>query len=178
MPAMSASSSSAVTVPEMARAYVSIGSNIDRERNIRAAVVDLEQHFGPLQLSSVYESEAVGFIGGQFYNLVAAFDTTHSPQEVADELHEIEDAHGRERGGPRFSSRTLDIDLLLYDELILQQGRLELPRDEIGKNAFVLCPLAEIAPDLKHPLTGQDYAAMWENFDKQSQPLQVIEFRF
>ncbi len=159
----------------MARVYVSIGSNIEREQNIRAGLVELERRFGPLTLSTVYESEAVGFSGDNFYNLVAAFDTALTPQQVAAELRAIEENHGRVRNGPRFSSRTLDIDLLLYDALILQEGKLELPRDEITKNAFVLLPLAELAPDLEHPVLHQRYADLWARFDQASQPLWPVE---
>jgi len=162
----------------MPRIFVGIGSNIEREANIRGGVADLRQRFGELLLSTVYESEAVGFDGGNFYNLVAAFDTEETVQAVSDALHEIEDAHGRTREGPRFASRTLDIDLLLYDNLVLQQGKLELPRDEITKNAFVLRPLAELAPELQHPLLNKSYAELWAVFDKAKQPLLPIAFEF
>ncbi len=162
----------------MARVYVSIGSNIGREQNIRAGVRDLKSRFGALILSSVYESEAVGFDGDSFYNLVAGFDTTLTPQQVAEALRTIEEAHGRIRNGPRFSSRTLDIDLLLYDDLVLHEGKLDVPRDEITRNAFVLWPLAEIAPQLEHPRLGVSYGALWASFDKQSQPLWPVTFEF
>jgi len=162
----------------MARVYVSIGSNIEREHNIRAGVADLDVCFGPLLLSSVYESEAVGFAGDSFYNLVAGFDTALTPLQVAAELRAIEERHGRMRDGPRFSSRTLDIDLLLYDDLILHEGKLQIPRDEITRNAFVLWPLAEIAAQLRHPQLGVSYGALWEAFDKQSQPLWPVTFEF
>jgi len=162
----------------MPRIFVGIGSNIEREANIRGGVADLHQRFGELQLSTVYESEAVGFDGGNFYNLVAGFDSDEGVQAVSDALHEIEDAHGRTREGPRFASRTLDIDLLLYGDLVLQQGKLELPRDEITKNAFVLCPLAELAPELQHPLLNKSYAELWAAFDKRKQPLWPVAFEF
>jgi len=160
----------------MARVYVSIGSNIDREANIRGGVADLRAHFGELELSQVYESASVGFDGDNFYNLVAAFDTDRDVLAVAKILHAIEDEHGRTREGPRFSSRTLDIDMLLYDDVVLKEGKLELPRDEITKNAFVLWPLAEIAPVREHPVLKQSYAALWEAFDKEKQPLWPIPF--
>ncbi|HEY9148807.1 MAG TPA: 2-amino-4-hydroxy-6-hydroxymethyldihydropteridine diphosphokinase, partial [Gammaproteobacteria bacterium] len=98
----------------MARVYVSIGSNIERDANIRGGVSDLQHCFGVVELSRVYESEAVGFDGDNFYNLVAAFDTDEDVLTVAKTLHDIENDHGRTREGPRFSSRTLDIDMLLY----------------------------------------------------------------
>lgn len=162
----------------MSRVYVSIGSNINRERNIRAGVADLRAHFGELTLSSVYESASVGFDGDNFYNLVASFETDEVVSKVTQILHEIENAHGRTREGPRFSSRTLDIDMLLYDDLVMHNGKLELPRDEITRNAFVLWPLAEIAPDLKHPVLKKTYANLWAVFDKDKQPLWPVGFEF
>lgn len=155
----------------MASVFVSIGSNIDREHNIRSGVQDLYQAYGRLRLSSVYDSEAVGFEGDAFYNLVARFETDQDVHAVAARLRDIEDNHQRHRDGPRFSSRTLDIDLLLYDDLVLESPDLRLPREEIILSAFVLAPLAEIAPTLCHPLRGKSYAELWRQFDQGSQPM-------
>jgi 2-amino-4-hydroxy-6-hydroxymethyldihydropteridine diphosphokinase len=162
----------------MPQVFVGIGSNIERDKNIRGGVADLRRRFGELSLSSVYESEPVGFDGNNFYNMIAAFDSDEGVEAVTKALHEIEDAHGRTREGPRFSSRTLDIDLLLYGDLVLQQGKLELPRDEITKNAFVLCPMAELAPALRHPRLNKSYADLWAGFDKQKQPLWPVSIEF
>lgn len=160
----------------MTRIYVSIGTNIDREANLRAGVTELRRRFGELLLSSVYESEAVGFSGDPFYNMVAGFDSDEPLEVVVDELHAIEDRHGRRREGPRFSSRTLDIDLLLYGDRVVDEGKLQLPRDEITKHAFVLWPLAEIAPQERHPVLGETYEALWHNFDRNKQSLWPIPF--
>jgi len=160
----------------MASVYVSVGSNIDPATHIRSAVRELRAHYSSLTLSSVYESEAVGFDGDNFYNLVVAFETDDHVQRVAEVLRAIEESHGRDRNAPKFSSRTIDLDLLLYDDLILNQGGLNIPRDEITKNAFVLWPLAEIAADLVHPQTGRSYAEMWNDYDKQRQSLWAVPF--
>ncbi len=162
----------------MARIYISLGSNIDRERNTRSGVLALQRRFGRLELSSVYESDAVGFEGDAFYNMVIGCDVDEDVQGANHALAVIEDAHGRDRSGPRFSSRTLDLDLLLYDELVLDDGALRLPRDEILKNAFVLWPLAEIAPERVHPVVGKSYAELWADFDKSRENLRPIEFTF
>jgi 2-amino-4-hydroxy-6-hydroxymethyldihydropteridine diphosphokinase len=162
----------------MARIYISLGSNINRAHNTRAGIEALEQAFGRLQLSSVYESEAVGFDGDAFYNMVIACDVDTGVFETNQILRDIEDRHGRDRSGPRFSSRTLDLDLLLYDDLVIDQDGLVLPRGEILKNAFVLWPLAEIAPGLKHPVTGKTYRELWDEFDKSRESLQPIDFGF
>ncbi len=148
----------------MSRAYVSIGSNIDREANVRGAVRMLREHYGRLALSRVYETPAEGFDGDAFYNLVAGFDTGESVEQVRQTLAAIEDAHGRTRNGPRADPRTLDLDILLYGDLVRHDGDLDIPRGEIVKYAFVLGPLAEIAPDLRHPETGMTLARIWENF--------------
>ena len=162
----------------MATIYISLGSNIDREKNTRAGVEALKQAFGELNLSSVYESEAVGFEGDAFYNMVIACDSNIPVHETNQILRDIENANDRDRSGPKFSSRTLDLDLLLYDDLILDEQGLKLPRGEILTNAFVLWPLAEIAPHLKHPETGVSYADIWSAFDKSKQDLKPIDFSF
>lgn len=162
----------------MARVYLSIGSNIDREANIRGGVADLKKAFGEVTLSRVYESASVGFDGDNFYNLVAVLDTDMPVEQVSMILHQIEAEHGRTREGPRFSSRTLDIDLLTYDDLITDDNGLQLPREEIGKNAFVLWPLAEIAAGETHPVLRQTYAEMWECFDKEKQSLWPVAFQW
>ena len=148
----------------MPRVYVSIGSNIDREKNIRGAVRMLREHYGPFTLSRVYETPAEGFDGAAFYNLVAGFDTGEPVERVRQTLAAIETAHGRKRGGARFSARTLDIDILLYGDLIRHGDDYDIPRGEIAQYAFVLGPLAELAPDLKHPETGERLGMMWDKF--------------
>ena len=161
----------------MAKIYISLGSNIDRDQNTRAGIRALRERFGELELSSVYESEAVGFEGDAFYNMVIACEVDEDVHSVNRALAEIEDAHGRDRSGPRFSSRTLDLDLLLYDDLVLDEKGLRLPREEILKNAFVLWPLAEIAPERIHPVAGKTYAELWAGFDKSKETLSPIEYQ-
>ena len=155
----------------MARIYVSIGSNIERESNIRAAVQMLRDRLGSLTLSSVYENQPIGFEGENFYNLVAAFDTNEPPEAVTAILHDIERRLGRKRGPSRLSSRTIDLDLLLYGDLVRCDAKVRIPRPEINEYACVLRPLAELAPGLIHPQTGLSYAEMWKGFDNRTQPL-------
>jgi 2-amino-4-hydroxy-6-hydroxymethyldihydropteridine diphosphokinase len=161
----------------MARVYVSIGSNIDRDRNIEGALAALRKAYGTVEQSRIYETQAVGFDGDPFYNLVVSFDTDQSPQQVAEVLNSIEDAHGRDRSKGKFSSRSLDLDLLLYDDLILDEPCLHLPRKEILEYAFVLRPLAEIAGTMKHPVNGFSFAALWDEFDPTAQPMWPVEPR-
>ncbi len=159
----------------MARVYISIGSNIQREAHVRSALAALKKRFGRLIISNIYESKCVGFDGEPFYNLVVGFDTELSPHGLAARLRGIEKAHHRDRRGPKFSPRTLDLDLLLYDDLVSREGGLELPRDEITRYAFVLQPLAEVAGTLRHPLTGETYADLWAAFDSPEQPLWRVD---
>jgi 2-amino-4-hydroxy-6-hydroxymethyldihydropteridine diphosphokinase len=150
----------------MSKGYISIGSNIDKNKNILASLEALEHQFGELTISSIYESEPIGFTGDTFYNLVVGFNSESGVKEVAKQLRQIELDNGRTRDSQKFSARTLDLDLILYDDLILNDGRLQIPRDEIERYAFVLEPLAEIAPALKHPISHLSYAELWEKFDK------------
>ncbi|WP_163936850.1 2-amino-4-hydroxy-6-hydroxymethyldihydropteridine diphosphokinase [Paraferrimonas sp. SM1919] len=158
----------------MAIIYISLGSNIDADKHIRAGLQALFEHFGELQLSRVFESEAVGFDGDNFLNMVASAETEKSVAEVVALFKNIEQDNGRDNSAPRFSGRTLDIDLLLYGDLVCQQP-IELPRDEIEHNAFVLWPLSELAPEMVHPHLQKNYQQLWQAYDK-SQQLWPIEF--
>lgn len=162
----------------MARIYVSLGSNVEPRVNIRRAVTELRAHYGELQLSRVYESEAVGFDGENFLNLVAGFDTDEDVHAVVAVLRDVEARCGRERNGARFAPRSMDLDLLLYDQQVLQENGLTLPRGEITEHAFVLRPLAELAPELVHPVTGVRFAELWRGFDRPGQSLWPIDFAF
>lgn len=148
------------------RGYISIGSNINKDEHVPASLRALEQTFGKLTISSIYESEPVGFTGDVFYNLVVGFDSDLDVKTVAKQLRQIELDNGRTRDSRKFAARTLDLDLILYGDLIVNDGRLQIPRGEIEHYAFVLEPLAEIAPALKHPVSQLSYAELWQRFDK------------
>ncbi|OAI11569.1 MULTISPECIES: 2-amino-4-hydroxy-6-hydroxymethyldihydropteridine diphosphokinase [Methylomonas] len=150
----------------MPTGYISIGSNIDKEVHIPSSLRALQAQFGDLTVSSIYESEPVGFSGDSFYNLVASFDSDLPAKAVAKLLRQIELDHGRSRDSQKFSARTLDLDLILYGSDIISDGRLRIPRDEIERYAFVLEPLAEIAPNETHPVCGRRFGELWDAFDK------------
>jgi 2-amino-4-hydroxy-6-hydroxymethyldihydropteridine diphosphokinase len=161
----------------MSTVYLGFGSNVNVEENIRAGVGALRQEFGQLGLSPVYRSTAVGFAGDDFINLTARVETDMQPLELKEFLNALEDRHGRRRDLPKFSDRTLDIDILMYDDLYLNCPAV-LPRPEILEYAHVLRPLAELAPDLVHPVSLKRLGDHWNDFPADSSNLVVVEFPF
>lgn len=149
----------------MSTAYLGIGSNIDAEANIASALRRLAADFPGARFSPVYRSAPVGFEGDDFLNAVAAVETALGPLQLKAALSALEDAHARDRTAPRWSSRTLDVDILLYDDLVLFSPELEIPRAEITREAYVLRPLADLAPDLRHPVERRTMAELWADFD-------------
>ena len=159
----------------MARVYVGVGSNINARQNVRGGIHALQERFGELDISPVYESEPVGLTGGNFYNLVIGFDSDEPYMQIAESLHGIEAGFGRDRDQGYLQSRTLDLDLLLYGELVIKDGNLQLPRNDILEYAFVLKPLAELAGDQLHPVLKRSYTDLWRSFDRAGQKLWPVE---
>ncbi|GHE20686.1 2-amino-4-hydroxy-6-hydroxymethyldihydropteridine diphosphokinase [Halomonas urumqiensis] len=163
----------------MATVSVSIGSNIDRDHHVRTCLDALAASFGELAISRVFESEPVGFEDGRnFYNLVVVFECGWPVGELQAWCKRLEFANGRRKDSPKFSPRTLDIDLLTVGELTGMHDGVELPRDEILHHAFVLQPMAELLPKARHPLTGDTYADLWAAFDATDQILWPVAFRW
>ncbi|GGW80492.1 2-amino-4-hydroxy-6-hydroxymethyldihydropteridine diphosphokinase [Alteromonas halophila] len=154
---------------------ISVGSNIQRSYHTRQAREALESAFSDIRCSSVYESEAVGFDGDAFYNLVIKAQTSLPLKAVCDVLKRIEADNGRVHGDKKFCSRTLDLDLLTYDDVVTSTP-VVLPREEILYNAFVLLPLAELVPTHRHPAKQTTYQQLWDEFDKSRQHLRPVEF--
>lgn len=160
----------------MATVYLGVGSNIERERYITAGLDALTGLFGELALSPVYESAAIGFDGQPFLNMAVRVETELAVGELLKALRHIEFEHGRPPNATRFSARQLDIDILTYDDLVGTVDGVELPRGEILTNAFVLRPLADLAPEVLHPVVGESYSALWGRYDRKSQPLARVAF--
>ena len=152
----------------MERVYLSIGSNVQPEQHIAAALADLRLQFANVDLSPMYRSKAVGFDGPDFINAAIALDTDWEPDRLNAWLYDLEDRQGRRRDQPRYSNRTLDIDIVLFGDRVLSgSGNLQIPRDEL-QYAFVLRPLLDLAPDLRNPSTGERLDRQWPTTDADS----------
>lgn len=159
----------------MAQVYLGLGSNIDPEANLRIAIAALRRHYGDLAISNTYRNAAVGFEGDDFLNLVVGFDSDEQPLEIQRRIEAIHAMSGRQRGGARFASRPLDVDLLLYGELVIDKPPLRLPRSDVLEYSFVLRPLAEIAPELVHPVTGRTMLDHWQECDTAGHPMTLVD---
>jgi 2-amino-4-hydroxy-6-hydroxymethyldihydropteridine diphosphokinase len=148
----------------MTRAWLSLGSNIEPEKHLRAALDELRARFGSIAVSPVYRFPAVGFDGPEFLNLAVGIDSDLDAPALNEWLHALEDRQGRRRDVARYSSRTLDIDIVLFGDAVIQgTGNLQVPRAEL-QHAFVLKPLVDIAPMVRHPLTGKTLQQMWQEY--------------
>ena len=161
----------------MTRAWLSLGSNIEPVKHLRAALMVLHQRFGSFDESPTYRFPAVGFDGADFLNLAVGIDTDLEAAALNDWLHALEDRLGRRRDVPRFSSRTLDIDIVLYgDEVLKGANNLEIPRPEL-KQAFVLKPLADVAPHIVHPLLGKTILELWREHPAHAHEFERVALR-
>jgi 2-amino-4-hydroxy-6-hydroxymethyldihydropteridine diphosphokinase len=142
----------------MARVYLSLGSNVDAERHLAAALRALRERFGALEVSPTWRSAAVGFEGAAFLNNAAAFDCDMDREALRAWLRALEDASGRVRSLPRYADRTLDLDIALWCEG--DRCSTDLAREEFER-AHVLAPLAELAPDLREPFAGATLQERW-----------------
>ncbi|KAF1685209.1 2-amino-4-hydroxy-6-hydroxymethyldihydropteridine diphosphokinase [Pseudoxanthomonas broegbernensis] len=153
---------------------LSLGSNIDPERHLRAALDELRAAFGPMTVSPAYRTPAVGFDGAAFLNNAAGLRTCMPLPALEDWLHALEDRHGRRRDGPRLADRTLDVDVVFYGDLVLREGaRVRVPRPEL-KHAFVLKPMADIAPEFVEPLSGRTLAELWRAHPQREESFETV----
>lgn len=158
----------------MPAVYVALGSNVEPERNLARAVEQLAREFPGARFSRWFRNRAVGFAGEDFINLVAGFETHLPVQAVLERLHGIEKACGRERTAPRWAARTMDIDVLLYGDLVCDEPGLKLPRPDLLRRAYMLGPLAELVPGLMHPTAHRSIGELWRCFDQAGHPLHPV----
>jgi 2-amino-4-hydroxy-6-hydroxymethyldihydropteridine diphosphokinase len=155
--------------------YVAAGSNVEPVANLRRALDVLHGHFAPLRLSRALRNAAVGFSGDDFVNLVLGFETDAGVEQVIERLHEAEAACGRERHAPKWAPRAMDLDILLYGDLVCERPGLVLPRPDLVRRPYMLGPMAEIAPDLRHPTLGSTMGELWQGFDRDAHAMQVVD---
>lgn len=171
----------------MTQVLVAAGSNVAPVDNLHRALDVLARHYPDLRCSRAYRNRAVGFDGEDFVNLVVAFDTDDELRTVIEHLHEAEAACGRARDAPRWAPRSMDLDILLYGSLVLdERGKcgltpkpegpgLTLPRPDLTRRAYMLGPAAELAPDFVHPLHGATLGELWNRFDQRLHPLHEVD---
>lgn len=157
--------------------YVAAGSNIEPLLHLRSALNALKRRVGDVKVSPAYRNKAVGFDGPEFINLVIGFETELTLTEVLSVLQAVESLCGRARKAPKFEPRTMDLDLLLYGEMVCDTHAITLPRPDLIKRAYMLGPLAELAPDLLHPTLKRTMSDLWKNFDQAAHPLVVVPFQ-
>jgi len=158
----------------MANVYLGLGSNISPVDNLRIGIAELRRRYGDLQISTVYKSVALGFDGDDFLNVVVQLWSEETPHAMFEEIELIHNLAGRENRGSKWEARSLDIDILLYNDLVMDDGAVRVPRCDILEYSFVLRPLAELAPGLVHPVTGITMLSHWQQFDAASHPLAVF----
>jgi 2-amino-4-hydroxy-6-hydroxymethyldihydropteridine diphosphokinase len=154
--------------------YVAAGSNVAPEGNLTRAMAALAREFPGVRFSPAYRNRAVGFEGADFINLVAGFETSLPLHEVLGRLHAIEAECGRTRDAPRWAPRSMDLDVLLYGDLVCEEPGLKLPRPDLLKRAYMLGPLAELAPEVMHPTAGLSVGELWRRFDREAHPLERL----
>ena len=155
----------------MPEVFVAAGSNIRPRANLRQAIAALSAAFPGLRSSRAYANKALGFEGDDFINLVLAFQTEEPLPALLQRLRAVERASGREPGAPKWAARTLDLDLLMYGNLVGQSAGAALPRPDLTGRSYVLGPLAELAPELRHPVLGDTFGELWRRFDRGVHPL-------
>jgi 2-amino-4-hydroxy-6-hydroxymethyldihydropteridine diphosphokinase len=157
----------------MTPAYVSGGSNLDAEQNLLKAARALRATYPGARFSRVYRNRAVGFDGPDFLNFVVELPVPGGPGALKAELERVEGECGRQRYAPKWAPRTMDLDILLFGEVILELPGLVVPRPQLAHWAFMLGPLAELAPDALHPVAGRTVGDLWAAFDRAAHPLMV-----
>ena len=159
----------------MTEAYVAAGSNVEPIANLRRALDVLAAHFSPMRISRAYRNAAVGFTGDDFVNLVIGFDTALGVRDVLERLHEAEAACGRARNAPKWAPRAMDLDLLLFGDSIIDAPGITLPRPDLVRRPYMLGPLAELAPNLRHATLGLTMGELWQRFDRDAHAMEVVD---
>lgn len=159
----------------MPKVYVAAGSNVDPVRNLRKVIDVLKGSYAPLEVSPAYRNPAVGFAGDDFINLAIGFATDDPLPIVVAKLQEAEALCGRERHAPKWAPRLMDLDILLYGDLVLDQPGLKLPRPDLARRAYMLQPMVDLAPGLMHPSLGITLGELWERLRDEGHPMSRVD---
>jgi 2-amino-4-hydroxy-6-hydroxymethyldihydropteridine diphosphokinase len=147
----------------MKKVFLGIGTNLgDRRNNIQKAISTIIRNIGSVvKYSSVYETEPWGFMSDKkFLNMVLEVDTKLSPSGVLEEILKMEALLGRTRVEKQYSSRVIDVDILLYEDYVIDEVNLKIPHPHIHKRKFVLVPLCEIESELVHPVLKTTFCSL------------------
>lgn len=155
-----------MSAPARVRVFVAAGSNVEPQRNLARACAQITASWPDAKFSRAYRNAAVGFEGPDFINLVVGFSTDQPIDVVITRLREIETLCGRPRNAPKWASRAMDLDVLLFGERVEKAADYTLPRPDLLKRPYMLGPLAEIAPEVLHPTANKTIGELWQAFDR------------
>jgi 2-amino-4-hydroxy-6-hydroxymethyldihydropteridine diphosphokinase len=158
--------------------YVAAGSNVSPVESLAKAIGALRLEFPGLVVSPAYANAAVGFRGADFINLAVGFATSLPLASVLTRLHAIEALCGRGRTEEKWAPRRMDLDVLLYGDLVGEFPGARLPRPDLVRRAYMLGPLAAIAPDVVHPTLHRTIGELWAAFDRDAHALRALNLPF
>ncbi len=159
----------------MPEVYVAAGSNVRPRDNLRRVLAILRRSWPDMRVSRAYANPAVGFQGDDFVNLVMGFETDEPLDAVLARLHAAEAACGRPREAPKWAPRSMDLDVLLYGDMVGEFPGAVLPRPDLLRRAYMLGPLAELAPEVEHPTLHRSIRDLWEGFDRDAHVMRAVD---